>query len=66
MQTSIDPFSAQSNAPLPLRGSNFSYPPTPQDWAKIQDTVHHLYVIDKRPLKDVRLVLTRQHGFKAT
>jgi hypothetical protein len=38
--------------------------PSPAQWAAVKDEIRILY--EKKPLRDVRAILDRQYGFKAT
>lgn len=39
---------------------------TPEDWDAHQDTIRRLYLDEKRPLKDVVVIMETQYGFRAT
>jgi hypothetical protein len=40
--------------------------PNPAEWERIKPILQRLYVVEKRPLRDVVNILDRQHGFRAT
>ncbi|KAI8632802.1 Clr5 domain-containing protein [Xylariaceae sp. FL1651] len=39
---------------------------TPEDWDAHQETIRRLYLDEKRPLKDVVVIMESQYGFRAT
>lgn len=43
-----------------------SHGPTTAEWERIKPAVRRLYVVEKRPLRDVVDILDQQHGFRAT
>jgi hypothetical protein len=40
--------------------------PTPIEWEKVKHIVRRLYVEEKRPLRDVAVILSQDFGFHAT
>jgi hypothetical protein len=40
--------------------------PTAVEWEKVKHIVRRLYVEEKRPLRDVAVILNRDFGFHAT
>lgn len=40
--------------------------PTPAEWERVKDVVRRLYMEEKRPLRDVVVILERRFGFRAT
>lgn len=43
-----------------------SHGPATAEWDRIKPIVRRLYVVEKRPLREVVDVLDQQHGFRAT
>ncbi|KAI1434806.1 Clr5 domain-containing protein [Xylaria sp. CBS 124048] len=39
---------------------------TPEDWDAHQETIRRLYLDEKRPLKDVVVIMETEYGFRAT
>ncbi|KAH8165329.1 hypothetical protein CIB48_g2902 [Xylaria polymorpha] len=39
---------------------------TPEDWDAHQATIRRLYLDEKRPLKDVVVIMENDYGFRAT
>ncbi|KAI3327028.1 hypothetical protein HD806DRAFT_531619 [Xylariaceae sp. AK1471] len=39
---------------------------TPEDWDAHQETIRRLYLDEKRPLKDVVVIMESEYGFRAT
>ncbi|KAI1755767.1 hypothetical protein F4782DRAFT_527127 [Xylaria castorea] len=39
---------------------------TPEDWDAHQDTIRRLYLDEKRPLKEVVVIMESEYGFRAT
>ncbi|KAI1329946.1 Clr5 domain-containing protein [Xylariaceae sp. FL0255] len=39
---------------------------TPEDWDAHQGTIRRLYLDEKRPLKDVVVIMESEYGFRAT
>ncbi|KAI0458436.1 Clr5 domain-containing protein [Xylaria acuta] len=39
---------------------------TPEDWDAHQETIRRLYLDEKRPLKDVVVIMENDYGFRAT
>ncbi|KAI1811071.1 hypothetical protein GGS20DRAFT_593566 [Poronia punctata] len=48
--------------------SGYSHPnwATPEDWDAHQETIRRLYLDEKRPLKDVVVIMETHYGFRAT
>jgi hypothetical protein len=42
------------------------YPPTQRDWDNYRSIFTELYQVEDRPLKEVKYLLERYYGFKAT
>ena len=40
--------------------------PDPAEWERIKPVLQRLYVVEKRPLRDVVNILDQHHGFRAT
>ena len=40
--------------------------PNPAEWERIKPVVQHLYVVEKRLLRDVVNIIDKHHGFRAT
>ncbi|KAI1335358.1 Clr5 domain-containing protein [Xylariaceae sp. FL0016] len=39
---------------------------SPEDWDCYQETIRRLYLDEKRPLKDVVVIMETEYGFRAT
>ncbi|KAI0476147.1 Clr5 domain-containing protein [Xylariaceae sp. FL0804] len=39
---------------------------SPEDWDYYQETIRRLYLDEKRPLKDVVVIMETEYGFRAT
>ncbi|KAI0188007.1 Clr5 domain-containing protein [Xylaria flabelliformis] len=39
---------------------------TPEDWDAHQETIRRLYLDEKRPLKEVVVIMESEYGFRAT
>ena len=45
---------------------NASQVPTASHWEAVKDHIYRLYVIENRPLRNVRTILSQDFGFRAT
>jgi hypothetical protein len=45
---------------------NASHVPTASHWEAVKDHIYRLYVIENRPLRNVRTILSQDFGFRAT
>jgi hypothetical protein len=51
---------------ISTRHRNPSQVPTPKGWEAVKDHIYRLYVIENRPLRNVRTILSQDFGFRAT